>query len=98
MVKNKASVSEKLMRSASQDVLEQATESPTSVLSENHSDTSVRADTCTPEGSWSPLSSTLAVDASASCAAEAPTRTELVNENRKYNPNEEFSPVLAHLF
>ncbi|KAG6394392.1 hypothetical protein SASPL_144976 [Salvia splendens] len=82
----------KLMRSASQDVLEQATESPTSVLSENHSDTSARADTCTPEGSWSQLSSTLALDASASCAAEAPTRTELVNENGKYNPDEEVSP------
>ncbi|XP_042027092.1 uncharacterized protein LOC121774252 [Salvia splendens] len=80
------------MRSASQDVLEQATESPTSVLSENHSDTSARADTCTPEGSWSQLSSTLALDASASCAAEAPTRTELVNENGKYNPDEEVSP------
>ncbi|KAG6384249.1 hypothetical protein SASPL_155945 [Salvia splendens] len=92
VVKNKASISEKLMRSASQDVLEQATESPTSVLSENHSDTSARADTCTPEGSWSQLSSTLALDASASCAAEAPTRTELVNENGKYNPDEEVSP------
>lgn len=96
MVKIKASISEKLMRSASQNVLEQATESPTSVLSENHSDTYARADTCTPEGSWSPLSSTLALDASASCAAEAPTRTEPVNENGQYNPDEEVSLVLAH--
>ncbi|KAL1536898.1 protein REVEILLE 2-like isoform X2 [Salvia divinorum] len=91
VAKTRASISEKLMRSASQDVLEQETQSPTSVLSENHSDTSCRADTCTQEGSSSPASSAFPLDASASCGAEAPTRTEPVNENGKSSPDEEVS-------
>ncbi|XP_057784106.1 protein REVEILLE 1-like isoform X2 [Salvia miltiorrhiza] len=92
VVKTRASISEKL---TSQDVSEQETQSPTSVLSENHSDTSARADSCTPEGISSPVPSALPLDASASCGTEEPTRSKSVHEDGKCSPNEEVSPVLS---
>lgn len=95
VVKTRASISEKLTSSVSQDLLEQETQSPTSVLSENHSDTSARADSCTPEGSSSPVSSGLALDAGVSCGTEVPTRSEPMHEDGKSSPDEEVSPVLA---
>ncbi|KAL8472528.1 hypothetical protein ACS0TY_029027 [Phlomoides rotata] len=60
------SMPEKLTRSVSQDssILEHENQSPVSVLSANSSDASVRADSCAPNGSLSPVSSTLAPDAS----------------------------------
>ncbi|KAL1569790.1 protein REVEILLE 2-like isoform X1 [Salvia divinorum] len=89
--KTRASISEKLMRSVSHDMSEQDTQSPTSVLSENHSDTSARADLCTPEGSSSPVSSSLALDAGSSCGTEVPTRSKPMHEDGKSSPDEEVS-------
>lgn len=95
VVKTRASISEKFTRSVSQDVSEQDTQSPTSVLSPNHSDTSARAGSCTPEGSSSPVSSALALDAGASFGIEVPTISKPIHEDGKCNPDEEVSLVLA---
>lgn len=90
-VKTGTSVPEKLARSVSQDVSEQETQSPTSVLSENHSEASARADSCTPDGSSSPVSSALALIAGTSCGIEVPTRAEPRQEDGNSSPDEEVS-------
>lgn len=88
LVKTGMSVPEKLTRSVSQDVSEQETQSPTSVLSENHSDASARADSCTPDGSSSPVSSAPALNT----GTEVPRRPEARQEDGNTGPDDEVSP------
>lgn len=82
---SRTSTTEKLTRSVSQDV---STQSPTSVLSENHSDESARAGSSTPQDSSSPVSSIHPFNATACYDTEVPTSSELARD-------EEVSPVLA---
>lgn len=92
LVKTGMPIPEKLTRSVSQDVSEQETQSPTSVLSENHSDASARADSCTPDGSSSPVSSAPALNTGTSCGTEVPTRPEARQEDGNTGPDDEVSP------
>lgn len=81
---SRTSTPEKLTRSVSQDV---STQSPTSVLSENHSDESARVGSSTPQGSSSPVSSTP--------INEVPTGSEPTQDGGKSSRDEEVYPVLA---